>query len=650
MKSTIPIILTLALYSLKVLAGPACDVQAFKKQYVDLQNALRYDGHKIELNKNGKVKATDEAVDDDNSPGKKAEKALYKNYYAALGKVKKIYDYLKTPDKTTADEKALISNPDVTNFFKAIDESAPSTKLNINIDKLLSSLQSKVKGKDFALNDNDVYLLKKLIIHSQDRICTLDQYVTSKNGASTRVQYLEELKNKPLNLMISQLQKMSGSEDSKFSDQDLAIDEAVKEGINNLHKMAQKCKYQLDVLNLGEPVQSCNYKKFVQSLSVNDNSFRSFEALLHFINANQNAKDGRTSLSWLDQQFKKDSPTSCFVDPNTKALYIKNLPVKNNKVDATQFQCTTGGSKKEDSGEACLKGLSYEFVNGMGHKISPSKQSDIKTLTIKDSANCANISLAFPVLPPLAETDEQKCTKDIKKEWKDGKCIDKQEDVLPTNLDKVCNKEKCLKIEIQDKFIEWHDEGKFCYIGSKGVSQEAAKQTAFCNEAGDLVLPVTEESCKAKKQVLADDKKSCIETPQSCGDKKLPFNPTAKTCEETQESCKSKNKDFDKDKKICIDPQSAPQDEVALRKADCSKKIESDKDEDTGRQLNNWTWNEKTNQCDKRPEKKNPTEQEDNKAPPEEKKEAVYPQKQVPGRFVPVNIPSRQVFILPGMP
>lgn len=658
MKSTLILFLILSLYSFEVLAGPACDLDAFKKQYVDLQNALRYDGRKIELIK-GKVKATNEVVDSDNSPGKKAEKALYKNYRAALGKVKKIYDYLKSPDKTSSGEKALLANPEVTNFFKAIDHpsSDDKSKLNINIDKLLDTLQSKVQGKDFALNANDVYLLKKLIIHSQDRICTLDKYVTPKNTNTTRVQYLEQLKNKPLNLMISQLQDMAGSEDAKFSNEDLAIDKAVEEGINNLHQMAQSCKNKLNSVNLGEPIQGCNYGRLIQSLSVDDKSFRSFEALLHFINTNQVAKDGRTSLNWIDEQLKKDLHVSCYVDQESKSLFIKNFPLKKEKVDATQFKCIKGN--KEAIGEACLKGLSYEFVNGMGHKITASKQSDIKTITIKDSDSCANVSLTAPVITPPSipsETEQQKCKKDPTKEWSsDNKCI---------TLPKKCNKTECEGIN--GVIVQWHTTGNFCYKPPIDAEIEKAKARAFCNEVGDIGNSETEKSCQPKQE-FDPAKKSCIETSASCADKKMSHDTNTKQCVETDDSCKLKNKIFDSATKTCKDaPQTGLESEESCKKKNqkfdsgkkmCVELAEQEKctklneewlekqRADGNSPISRYKWNGKS--CDDDQTKKDGekgSEKED-----ELTKETVYPNKPAPGRFVPVTIPSRQIFILPGM-
>jgi hypothetical protein len=629
MKSAFTLILILSLYSLEVLAGPACNVELFKKQYVDLQNALRYEGQTLKLEK-GKVKPSGaDAVDNDNSPGKKAEMALYKNYRSALGKVKKIYEYMNA-NKASAEEKKILANSEVTSFFKAIDPASTSTnKLNVNIETLLNTLKDKVPGKDFSLDNNDVYLLKKLLIHSQDRICTLDNYVASKKGTpASRVQYLEQLKNAPLNKMIESLRTLPGSEDVKLSNEEAAVMSSVKEQIDNLHKTALTCKNQLNNLNLGETIQGCNYNHFLKSLTADENSYRPFEAILHFINANQNAANGRTNLEWLNNQLSKDSVVSCEVDQASKEIYVRNFPYKNDRVDASKFKCTK--NDKELAGEACVQGLKYEFVNGRGFKISSIKDG-VQKLSIKDSTNCVNISLAAPVVSagPVApvETEEQKCLKDEKKEWKEGKCVDKKIDPpaaeqLPTK----CNREQCEKLQ-GIPLKQWHTEGAFCYSAPVTTVVSEAKTRAICNESGDLNQAAeTEATCKDKKKNFDAVKKICIDPPAVVA--------------ETEESCKKKKMDFDKEKQACV----ALTEEQKCKKQNDEWLDGGDKEESV--RTDRYSWKDK--KCvDKQEKKSSPKEEEDNS---KSEKEIVYPNKPVPGRFQPVNIPSRQVFILPGMP
>jgi len=136
MKSAILFITILSLFAELAFAGPSCDVEKFKKQYIDLQNALRYEGKKIEYKK-GKIIPTDEQVSDEDSPGKRTEQILYNNYIAALGKVKKIYAHLNGENKST-EEKTLASNDAITKFFKAIDpNNTKSTALDLSADKLV---------------------------------------------------------------------------------------------------------------------------------------------------------------------------------------------------------------------------------------------------------------------------------------------------------------------------------------------------------------------------------------------------------------------------------------------------------------------------------------------------------------------------------
>lgn len=632
MKSTLALILILSLYSLEVLAGPACNVELFKKQYVDLQNALRYEGQTIKLDK-GKVKATgEESNDSDNSPGRKAEMALYKNYKAALGKVKKIYDYINA-NNATSEEKKILSNPEVTSFFKAINPDSTSTnKLNVNIETLLNTLKDKVPGKEFSLDQNDIYLLKKLLIHSQDRICTLDNYVASKKGTpATRVQYLEQLKNAPLNKMIESLRSMTGTEDVKLSNEEAAVMNSVKDQVDALHKMALNCKNQLNTLNLsmGETIQGCNYNHFIKSLTADEASYRPFEAILHFINANQNAKNARTNLNWLNNQLIKETIISCEVDPASKELFVKNFPFKNERVESSRFKCTK--NDKEFSGETCLQGLKYEFVNGRGFKLSAIK-GGIKTLSITDSSNCANVSLPLPAVAsgPVAptETDEQKCAKNDKKEWKDGKCLDKKIDPPAVSLPSKCNRDECGKLP-GDFLKQWHSEGAFCYKGNIETDVAIAKTRAICNESGDLNQAAeTEASCKEKKKILDPvNKKVCIDAPAVVA--------------ETEESCKKKKMDFDKEKNVCV---------TLTEEEQCKKQNDTwldGGDKEEGVRTDRYIWKDK--KCIDKQEKKTASKEEAADSAPAEK-ELVYPTKPVPGRFQPVNIPTRQVFILPGMP
>lgn len=718
MKSTIALITILSLYAVQVLAAPACDVEKFKKQYIELQNALRYDGKKIDY-KNGKITPSKEEVSNEDTPGKKTERALYNNYLAALGKVKKIYEHLNSPDKVSSDEKTVLANNDVTKFFKAIDpNTSKNPGLDVNIEKLVDELK-KVKGKEFSLSENDAYLLKKLLVHSQDRVCTLENYLQSGKATQQRKKYLDDLKVAPLNKMIDSLKKMVGTEDVKFADQDLAIEEAVKEGIENLHKMALDCKGRLNAVKFDEPIQACNFNKLVKSLSVDDNSFRSFEAILHFINANQTAKNARTSLNWLNEEFDNKKPISCILDAASKTIYVKNLPVKDDTVDPKAIKCTK--NDKEIRGNDCIQGMTISFTNGKGHSFTAKQDSGIQKLSIANAANCANISFNAPVVtPPIRtpqpdpvppkESEEQKCKKDPAKEWINNKCVAKTQDTPVPVLDLFkCSEDECRnKITINGRLLNWNAEKKVC-IGT--LAEKISESRPVCSPEGRT--PETEESCKKQNKDFNDENKSCIETEASCKATKLAFDPAAKkcienansckekslgwdeekkictetsdsckkknlsydnetkACVESAETCKTKNKDYDAATKTCKDPAVPAVTEDSCKKQDkkydAEKKICVDLTEEEKCKKRNEDWingrkdgeeamrtdkyEMKNNVCvDKKESKAAGTSGDGNDLPEKESTAAPAVNKPVPGRFQPMSIPTRQMFIMPGMP
>ncbi len=436
------------------------DVTKFKKAYIELQNALKYEGKNVELIK-GKSKAIGNEADADNSPGEKIEKALYRQYQNALVKVGKVYQKINH-DPSSEDNKIILKdNPDISKFFKAIDSKDTNDKERnrINFDTLITELKkNEVKG--FELSPEDIYLLKNLIIHSQDRICTLDKYKGNKKSFKTK--YLENIARSPLNKMIESLKGLSKDQDLQLADEDKTISEAVKDSLKQMHDIIANNKYCLKKFSkspdLGDRVQSCNYSKFMKAISSGEN-FDQIEAILHFINANQHSKNARTDLDWLNSQFKS-------------IVKLPEAPAE------TEEQKCTKDTKKE-----------WKVVDGKG------------TCTDRQE--------------PASESEEAKCKKDDKKDWKDGQCVDKQ-------------------------------------------------------------APPTPES--------EEDK--------------------------------------------------------------CNKKIAEDKDPDTGRQLNTWSWNGK--ECKQKESKK--ADETQAAAPADEKATPTYPPTQPPGRFQPINIPGRQPFILPGMP
>ncbi len=696
MKSMTVLTIFFSLFAVEVLAGQTCDVEKFKRQYIDLQNALRYEGKKIEYKK-GKIVASDEEVSDVDSPGKRTEQILYNNYVAALGKVKKIYAHLNSDNKS-ADEKQLASNDEITKFFKAIDPNNTKTaSLDMNSDKLLDQLK-KVKGKDYSLTENDVYLLKKLIVHSQDRVCTLEKYL--QGGQKGKTKYLEDLKKEPLNKMIEQLRGIMKSDDIQFADQELAIDQAVQEGLNNLHQMALNCKNSLYAVKFDEPIQACNYNKFIKSLSADNATFKSFEAILHFINANQTAKNAATSLDMLKKEFNSVSPVRCSLDASTKTIFVQNLPLKNNEIDPKIIKCSKQG--KETSGQDCIDGMNSSFVNGKGHTFTPKTDSGIEKLTIVNASNCANISFTPPA--KKEESEQQICEKDSKKIWKDNKCVAKTE--ISTNQLNLyqCTETECRSSTKPNHVPNWNKTLNRCeftslvdakinipFCGLNGRTPETAEsckaknlelneedrtcvESATTCKAKNLSFDQAtkacvenDETCKAKGLTYNKETNSCVESSATCEKKKLEFDSTTKTCAESEKTCKEKGKAFDETTKQCKD--------LALTEADCkkqdkklneektacialTKKEECDKknedalkDRKPDDEVITLPFEWKDNSCVERKSKKDDKEgsvEGEEKTP--EKDTLPKNSRPVPPRFQPVQVPTRQMFILPGMP
>ncbi|MDD4976566.1 MAG: hypothetical protein PHY93_19575 [Bacteriovorax sp.] len=126
-----------------------------------------------------------------------------------------------------------------------------------------------------------------------------------------------------------------------------------------------------------------------------------------------------------------------------------------------------------------------------------------------------------------------------------------------------------------------------------------------------------------------------VESDESCRkiDKKL--NPATHLCVEDEGICKQNNKKVWKENK-CSD--------VATEEDKCNEERDKHLDLTPGTIY----WDKTENSCkDKRDKKSKETVGD---SVPEEKPTPTYANKPVPGRFTPVTIPTRQVYILPGMP
>jgi len=384
----------------------------FRKLYIAIQNNLNYEKQDAIL-EGGKVKLTTHSGEE--YGGKLFEDALFHEYQNSLIKVAKVYQSSKK-----INEKAPNTNDTLVAFFKGIDEKTPVEYKKL--DELLSELKkestvanSSLKDKQFVINDNDLYLLKQLLIHAQDKVCTVEKY----NKKSIKNDKYEKIKNSPLNKMLDALQKakITADSDLRLVNTDSVIKSAVTKQMENLRNWMRKlnaenpeCYKEVKENNdyVQYDMQSCNYKKFINSLIADNSSVANLESILHFINANQAHKNvipkAETGIdlakldNFINQTFNdlKDAVVCSEVDgDSTKKLFIRNLPYSNNKLDRSKFKCKIGN--KEVESKECDNGM--EFVSdelGRGFEVKKKAGSKVSSFSVEgDSPTCKDKE--FPV-------------------------------------------------------------------------------------------------------------------------------------------------------------------------------------------------------------------------------------------------------------
>lgn len=559
-----------------------CDpeiINKFKTDYLALQEKLKYDDN-----------------DPETTLAKTTEKVLLNNYRNALYKVGKIYQHLKEDPTFIKKKKDSKSNDDVTNFFKAIEDNNTKTA-NVNIAKLLNYLETvKVPNisDDEKLNSNDKYLLEKLLIHSQDRICTLTGYINKSKNTEEK-KYLNLLKKSPLNLMIKSLQK--GNIDKlQFSKEDITINSAIEESLAKLREKIKDnsaCIALLKAKSLnnkaisdffGTSVQSCNFKHFLNSL-FDDTKYKNFETILHFINANQNSKN-KNDLTVTDadlastlppppkkeekQTFASagDSEEKKCTDKNegkTPELFTWDAtatpPCKDNKKECTDIKKMDWNNEKGciDNKASCEK-----------------KQTDLKA----PEGNKELFTWDTTSTPAICLDNKEKCKNDGKN-WDDKTgCINKVETI------KTCN--EAVKI--------YNEETKQCVV-----------------DCADVIVEETDgKTCKKPSKEVCEKNSDKDLTGYDEKDKKCTISPKLKECNDAIAKATEAAGGYLTPGKIYWDSENHK----------CVDKIKSDSDGDgetTGDE-------EDYTIIDNDPNKK------------------------APGRFQPISMPNRQPFILPGMP
>ena len=434
---------------------------AFKQLYLCLQRQLDYDGKlKLPDRKNKPDTAGSAQFTPDTSPGVQEEAELYKAYQNALTKVAIIYKDAKT---NSIDKDA---NPEIAKFFNQLDQTDTGTDSDFikksNFDKLLLELQtssnSNINSAAHISND-EIYLLRKLLTHAQDRIATTSKFEKDENKPQKHfnVDQLKKIQAAPLNRMLNAIRNGHINQNSSLVvNQKEIVSEVIKQNLNSLreiYNLSDKCKKTINNDNPQAHFQKVNYGLFLKALDCpakNDTSTiifknRDLEALLHFINTNQkfNPKN-LASIGSLNYDTKLDplkyekntdltfnKEFSCDIDTNNHQLVtVRNLPVNTNGTfnfnkikckdpqgaDMTcpdAFTKITPGSIGQGLQITLPKGISYIEVDGKkcGDTSSPPAAQPAQITCKKSADGKVNVT----------NYDENKLTCKINNEEKSGK-------------------------------------------------------------------------------------------------------------------------------------------------------------------------------------------------------------------------------------
>lgn len=585
------ILLSSSAFAAKNACYSTAELNDFKTIYIKLQQQLNYEGSDAYLDKKFQVQLRPHAKDTPYG-GKEFELAMFGEYQNSLRKVARIYQAAKFEK-----DDSFKSNPLLVKFMEAIEDKKSDSSAFIQQTKIKEVIQAledasikkfgNTTDKKFVLNSGDKYLLEKLLTHAQDRICNLITFdKTGKDTFLFKKDYLQKVKNAPLNRLVNSLKNASLTKDSKIDlsdsspltgsliDTSAAVQSAVAENINQLSEWVKKVKARgdkcLDALktksfgnSIQANIQSCNLGHFIDTLSADNVS--NLESILHYINANERllnfaqakAETGLDELeleNMIDKTFAKvGQKISCTIveaENGKKKIFVRNIPFSNNKYDTSKVTCKI--NSKELKANECAQKIEFisdEFGRGVELR-QKAKTGPAITISITENPNCDDMNLE--------------------------------------NNDEPVVEKPMLDFKMDEPKIEGLKDLPALDI----VSGEAAKD--------DLM---TADKCKAEGEKL-DPKKLLV---------------------------------LSEDKKSCVEPK----DDKEQKCIEANKKWIEEKND--GRPGLKWDWDGK--QCvDKKPDKD--TAKKASEAPVED--EAPIPLKQPPGRFTPIGIPGRGMSVLPG--
>lgn len=669
------------------------ELNNFKDIYISLQQKLNYEGKDAYLDKNHQVQLKAHAKDTPYG-GKEFEEALFAEYQNSMKKVGKLFQNAKFEG-----DDNFKSNPLLVNFMAAIDDKKSDSSDFIDKTKVKDVLkaleQASIKkfsngpNKKFVLNAGDKYLLEKLLTHAQDRICSITTYEETGKGTKLfKADYLQKVKNAPLNRLVNTIKASTIDKDSKIElketsvltasliDPTLATKSAVAENLQQLSDWVKKVKARGDKClqaiksknfsnSIQANIQSCNFGRLIDTLS--EDNYNNLESVLHYINANERLLNNpqakaETNIDELklegfigktfDNLGKEIRCTQIEASNNAdKKIFIRNLPYneQTNQFDTSGIQCKIKG--RAQTAEQCKK--QYTLVSdglGRGLEIKPKTANSGVVFSIKENPNCSDMAFpnkpSTPVTPPKTQDD---CNKEAQKNTDNGK---NPLIVLILNVEKNTCEPKTPDTKIEWSQEKCNEEAKARTEGGKKPLIELVyvKESNSCEEKPAKVL--TQEDCNKLaldatddgrfvfiELVLNSEKNKC--EPKAAEDK-MPKKLTQEQCNEQAKA------QAEKDKKPLIELI------LNVEKNTCDPKAAEQKPSDEEKKCNEknvapeyrYSWDGKT--CvDRYPEKK---EEEEIAEAEEAVSRAPTGNGKAPARFVPINIPGRQMYILPGMP
>lgn len=587
----------------------------FKKLYIELQKSLNYEGRDAYLDGKGIVQLKPHK----NEPyeGKIFEEALFREYQNSLRKVALIYQSEKFNKKTSSPSEQN-QNPALVSFIKAIDDDDNSNYIisnNVNdvIDKLQKSSEEKFQNQPkLQLNSNDKYLLKKLLTHAQDRIYSIEKYQkTGNRDRNFTVEELEKKKNAPLNQLIHALKdaKITSDTDIKLdiiSDEKVAINSAIASNINALSNWAKKnatCLSQVKnrtfISSIQAGIQACNYEKFIETLSKENTN--NLEGILHFINANEKFLKGiqpkaETAMDELKLQ--------AYVDRALAGL-------------SNKIHCTLIDGPKKDSKRLFVRNLPYS---------DSQNKFDTSNLICSMKKNDKGSKSTTQILSEKECTSKIELISDELGRGLEVKQKNPNEGVITFS---VKDNSDCQNIDLEST-----SQAITPSVTPVDVNTSTLKSPEICLKEGEALVP-------KKVLVPSEDKKTCIE-------KEAPKEAVKETpAQLTEETCRADgDKILSEDKKSCVEKKKET---LSDAQKICDEKNEALKEENEGRPQERWKVVD--NKCiDSKAKPKTETSREVSDPPALNLPSLPTDNKTPPPPFIPVNIPTRQMYILPGMP